>query len=68
MGQGEPLPFCILFYKGGEEVWDTVRSSKSGNGNQTETLFWSHVPASKLLKPSMGKGETEGRGWMFESS
>lgn len=67
-GAGRTFPFCIFFYKGGEEVRDNIGSSKAGNESQTETLFWSHVPASKLLKPSMGKGETEGWGWMYESS
>ena len=63
------LIYLYICYKGGEEVWDSISSSKAGNESQTAPLFWTHFLSSKLLKTSVGKRETEGRGWwkgMFE--
>lgn len=35
--------------------------SKAGNESQMAPLFWAHVPASQLLKLSVGKRKTGGR-------
>lgn len=58
----KPFSFNLTYlyvysYKGQVGVGDN-NFSKAGNESQMAPLFWLHVPASQLLKPSVGKRKT----------